>query len=89
MSVRKPSKGLTSQTMSVPRQLLRRENKKMEVVMTKEFKKMAKGKKRDRGGIPPPFTVSIKELYSILEAWVKNGVVTLLECKHDPTEEEK
>ena len=57
--------------------------------MTEEFKKMAKGKKRDRGGIPPPFTVSIKELYSILEAWVKNGVVTLLECKHDPTEEEK
>ena len=89
MSVRKPSKGLTSQTMSVPRQLLRRENKKMEVVMTEEFKKMAKGKKRDRGGIPPPFTVSTEELYSILEAWVKDGVVTLPECKHEPTEEEK
>ena len=57
--------------------------------MIEEFKKMAKGKKRDRGGIPPPFTVSIEELYSILEAWVKDGIVTLPECKHEPTKEEK
>nr|POF03051.1 hypothetical protein CFP56_70073 [Quercus suber] len=47
---------------------------------------VAKGKKRDRGGIPPPFIVSIEELYSILEAWVKDGVVTLPESgkKADP-----
>ena len=57
--------------------------------MIEESKKMAKGKKRDKGGISPPFTVSTEELYSILEAWVKNGVVTLPECKHEPTEEEK
>ena len=89
MFVRKPSKGSTSQIVSAPRQPWRRENKKMEVAMTEEPKKVAKGKKRDRGGIPPPFTVSTKELYSILEAWVKDGVVTLPECKHEPTEEEK
>ena len=57
--------------------------------MTEEPKKVAKGKKRDRGGIPPSFTVSTEELYSILEAWVKDDIVTLPECKHEPTEEEK
>ena len=51
----------------------------MEVVVIEEPKKVTKGKKRDRGGIPSPFNVSIKELYSILEAWVKDSVVTLLE----------
>ena len=57
--------------------------------MTEETKKVAKGKKKDRGSILPPFTVSTEELYSILEAWVKDGLVTLLECKHEPIEEEK
>ena len=33
--------------------------------------------------------MSTEELYSILEAWVKNGVVTLPKCNHEPTEEEK
>ena len=46
MSVRKPSKGLTSQAMSAPRQLWRRENKKVKVAVTEELKKVAKGKKR-------------------------------------------
>ena len=89
MSVRKPLKGLASQIMSAPRQSWRRENKKVEVAVIEESKKMTKGKKRDRGGISPPFIVSTKELYSILEAWVKDGVVTLPKCKHEPTEEEK
>ena len=57
--------------------------------MTEETKKVAKGKKKDKGSILPPFTVSTEELYSILEAWVKDGLVTLLECKHEPIEEEK
>ena len=61
----------------------------MEVALAKEPKKMVKGKKRERGGIPLPFTVSTEELYSILKAWVKDRVVALLECKHEPTEEEK
>ena len=33
--------------------------------------------------------MSTKELYSILEAWVKDSVVMLPECKHEPTTEEK
>jgi len=33
--------------------------------------------------------VSTKELYSILEAWLKDGVVVLPECKREPTKEEK
>ena len=57
--------------------------------MTEETRKVAKGKKKDRGSVLPPFTVSTEELYSILEAWVKDGLVTLLECKHEPIEEEK
>ena len=57
--------------------------------MEEEPKKVVKGKKKERGGIPPPFIVSTEELYSILEAWVKDGVVTLPECKHEPTKEEK
>jgi len=89
MSVRKPSKGLTSQAMSMPRQPWRREGKKVEVTVAEEPKKVVKGKKRERGGIPPPFPVSIEELYSILEAWLKDGVVVLPKCKREPTEEEK
>ena len=58
MFVRKPSKGLASQTMSAPKQPWRRENKKVEFAVTKESKKMAKGRRRDRVGIPPPITVS-------------------------------
>nr|POE55158.1 hypothetical protein CFP56_02160 [Quercus suber] len=88
ISVRKPSKGSNSQIVSAPRQPWRRENKKVEVAMTEEPKKVAKGKKRDKGGTPPPFTVSTEELYSILEAWVKDGLVTLPECHEDPMEEE-
>nr|POE82073.1 hypothetical protein CFP56_41841 [Quercus suber] len=79
MSVRKPSKGLTSQTTNAPRKPWRREGKKVEVAVVEEPKKATKGKKRERGSIPPPFTVSTKELYNILEAWVKDGVVVLLE----------
>ena len=50
MSMRKPSKGLASQAVSAPRQPWRRENKKVEVAMAEEPKKMVKGKKRERGG---------------------------------------
>ena len=89
VSTRKPLKGSTSQAVSTPRQSWRGENKKVEVAMTEEPKKVAKGKKKDKGSILPPFTVSTEELYSILEAWVKDGLVTLLECKHEPIEEEK
>ena len=31
----------------------------------------------------------VEELYSILKAWVKDGVVVLPECKRESTEEEK
>nr|POF05306.1 hypothetical protein CFP56_37614 [Quercus suber] len=89
MFVRKLSKGSTLQAVNAPRQPWRKENKKVEVVVTEEPKKVAKGKKRDRGGIPLPFTVSIEELYSILEAWVKDGVVMLPKCKHEPMAKEK
>nr|POE89448.1 hypothetical protein CFP56_01804 [Quercus suber] len=89
MSVRKPLKGSTSQVVSAIRQLWRRKNKKVEVVVIEEPKKVAKRKKRDRGGIPLLFFVSTEELYNILEAWVKDGIVTLPECKHEPTEKEK
>ena len=57
--------------------------------MEEEPKKVVKGKKKERDGIPLPFIVFIEELYSILEAWVKDGVVTLPKCKHEPIEEEK
>ena len=60
MFVRKPSKGSTSQTMNTPRQPWRRKGKKVEVAVVEESKKAAKGKKRERGSIPPPFTVSMK-----------------------------
>ena len=89
MSVRKPSKVLTLQVMSTPRQSWRKENKKVEVAVVEEPKKGVKGKKSKRGGIPPPFTMSIEKLYSILEAWLKDGVMVLLECKRELTEEEK
>ena len=59
-SIRKLSKGSTSQAVSAPRQPWRKENKKVEVVMTEEPKKVAKGKKRDRGGMPSPFTCPLK-----------------------------
>ena len=57
--------------------------------MAEEPKKVTKNKNRERGSIPPPFTISIEELYSILEAWLKDGVVVLPECKCEPTKEEK
>ena len=89
ISVRKPSKGSTSQAMRALRQPWRRENKKVEVAVAEQPKKVVKEKKRERCGILSPFTVSTEELYSILEAWLKDGVVTLPECKHEPTEKEK
>ena len=52
-------------------------------------KKAVKGRKRERGSIPPPFTISTEKLYSILKAWLKDGVVVLPGCKHEPTDEEK
>ena len=57
--------------------------------MVDEIKKVTRGRKREISGIPPPFSVSVEELHSILEAWVKDGVVVLPECKREPTEEEK
>lgn len=57
--------------------------------MVEEPKKATKGRKRERNSILPPFSVSTKELYSILEAWVKDCVVVLPECKCEPTEEKK
>ena len=36
--------------------------------MVEELKKTTEGKKRERSGIPPPFFVSVDELYSNLEA---------------------
>ena len=68
MSMRNPSKGLTSQAVSALRQPWGKENKKVEVVVAEEPKKVVKGKKRERSGIPPPLTVSTKKLYSILKA---------------------
>ena len=43
--------------MNAPRQPWRIEGKKVEVVMVEESKKAVKGKKRERGSIPPPFIV--------------------------------
>lgn len=85
--VKKLSKGSTSQTTSAPRQPCKWESEKVEVAMVEEPKKAVKGKKRERSGIPPPFLVSA-ELYSILEAWMKDGMVVLLKCKREPIEEE-
>ena len=45
--------------------------------------------RKGRGSNPPPFTVSTEELYNILEAWLKDGVVVLLKCKPKSTDEEK
>ena len=53
MFVRKPSKGSITQAMSAHRQPWRRENKKMEVAVEEEPKKVVKGKKKEKGGIPP------------------------------------
>nr|POE45833.1 hypothetical protein CFP56_75819 [Quercus suber] len=57
--------------------------------MVEEPKKATKGRKRERNNILPPFSVSTKEMYSILEAWVKDCVVVLPECKCEPIEEKK
>nr|POE53939.1 hypothetical protein CFP56_53441 [Quercus suber] len=82
-------RGSTSQAVSTPKQPWRREGKKVEVAVAEDPKKVVKNKKRERGGILPPFTISTKKLYSILEAWLKDDVVVLLECKCEPTKEEK
>lgn len=56
--------------------------------MLKESKRQPRVRReRERGIIPPPFTVSIEELYSILEVWVRYGVVVLPKCKCEPTDE--
>ena len=57
--------------------------------MLEKPKKATKGRIRERNGIPPPFFVSTEEQYSILKAWVKDGMVVLPKCKREPTEEEK
>ena len=46
MLVRKPSRGLTSQITSAPRQPLKQESKKVKIAMVEELKKATKGKKR-------------------------------------------
>ena len=48
MSMRKPSKGSTSQTTSAPRQPWKRESKKAEIAVVEEPKKATKGRKRER-----------------------------------------
>ena len=87
--VRKPSNGSTSQTTSAPRKPWKRESKKVEVTVVEKPKKATKVNKRERSGFPPPFYVSAEELYNILEAWVKDGMMVLPECKREPIEEEK
>nr|POF05066.1 hypothetical protein CFP56_35627 [Quercus suber] len=89
MSVRKPIKSSTTQATSTPKHSWKRESEKTEVAVVKETKKVTKDKKSERNGIPTPFFVSTEELYSILEAWVRDGMVVLPECKCEPTEEEK
>ena len=62
---------------------------KDKIVVVDEIKKVTKARKREISGISPLFSVSAKGLHNILEAWVKDGVVVLPECKREPTEEEK
>ena len=88
-TIRKPSKGSTSQTTSAPKQPWKQESKMVEVAMVKEPKKATKGRKRERSGIPPPFSILVEDLYSILEAWVKDSMVVLPECRREPIEKEK
>ena len=57
--------------------------------MVEKPKKAIKGRIKERSGIPPPFSVSTEELYNILKAWVKDGMVVLPKCKREPTEKEK
>ena len=81
--MKKPSKGSTSQTTNATRQPWKWESKNVEVVVVEEPKKTTKGKKREKSSIPLPFSVSAEELYRILEAWVKDRVVVLPECKRE------
>ena len=53
--------------------------------MVEKPKKAIKVKKREGSGFPPPFYVSAEEVYNILKAWVKDGMMVLLECKREPT----
>lgn len=53
----------------------------IEEAVVEKTKKVTKGKKREKSSIPPPFFISAKELYSILDAWVKDGVVVLRNYK--------
>ena len=89
ISVRRPSKCLTSQTTDAFKQSWKWESKKREVAVVEETKKATKGSKRERSGTPSPFSVSVEELYSIIDSWVKDGVVVLPAYKREPTEEEK
>ena len=56
--VRKPSKSSTSQTTVAPKQFWKRDSKKIETAVVEETKKVTKGRKQERSGIPPPFSVS-------------------------------
>lgn len=55
MSIRKPSKGLTSQVASASKKPWKRGSKKIKATMVEETKKATQSKKRERSGIPPPF----------------------------------
>jgi len=68
MSVRKPFKSSTTQATSAPKQSWKQESKKTEIIVVEETKKITKGRKRERSGIPLPFSILAEELYSILEA---------------------
>lgn len=80
---------MTSQTTDAFKQSWKWESKKREVAVVEETKKATKGSKRERSGTPSPFSVSVEELYSIIDSWVKDGVVVLPAYKREPTEEEK
>nr|POF27167.1 hypothetical protein CFP56_08538 [Quercus suber] len=57
----------------------------LENLQISSFTRLVKATRRTSMSMRKPS----KELYSILEVWVKDGVVTLPKCKHEPTEEEK
>ena len=58
MSMKKPSKGSTSQTTSTPREPWKQERKKVELAMVEEPKKAAKGRKREREVVSVFFSFS-------------------------------
>lgn len=58
MFVRKSTKSSTSYTSNVSKPPWKQASKKIEVVVVEEVRKGARGKKRERDGIPPLFTIS-------------------------------